>query len=251
MPENPTDNCETRILSLEHVGLYYSRRQRFFKASRYWALRDVSFDLHSGETLGVIGKNGVGKSTLLRVLAGIIAPDTGKVVLHRPGLRISLISIGAGFVPFLSGRENAILNGMMLGAAKKEILSRMDEIVAFSELNGFFDEPVNTYSTGMRARLGFSVAFHLNPDVILLDEVLGVGDEAFRKKSTAAMKERIRSDKTVVLVSHNVPLLREVCNRVIWIEDGITQAQGSVQDVLGGYLRSFEQGATKASIEKL
>jgi lipopolysaccharide transport system ATP-binding protein len=129
-------------------------------------------------------------------------------VFHRPGLRISLISIGAGFVPFLSGRENAVLNGMMLGATKKEILSRMDEIVAFSELNAFFDEPVNTYSTGMRARLGFSVAFHLNPDVILLDEVLNVGDEAFRKKSTATMKDRICSDKMVVMVSHNVPLLR-------------------------------------------
>ena len=218
------------------MGLYYSRRQRFLKRSRYWAFRDVSFDLKKGETLGIIGKNGVGKSTLLRVLAGIIAPDTGKMVVHRPDLRISLISLGAGFVPFLSGRENAILSGMLLGATKKEIDSRISDIIAFSELNGFFDEPVNTYSTGMRARLGFSVAYHVDPDVMLLDEVLGVGDEAFRKKSTAAMKKRIKSEKTVVLVSHSAPLIREVCDRLVWIENGKTRAQGQVKEVLEAYL---------------
>ena len=235
--ENPTTVDDTRILSLDHVGLYYSRRQGFLKRSRFWALQDVSFDLYAGETLGVIGKNGVGKSTLLRVLAGIIAPDTGKMVFHRPGLRISLISLGAGFVPYLSGRENAILNGLMLGATKKEIISRMNDIVAFSELDGFFDEPVNTYSTGMRARLGFSVAYHLEPDVILLDEVLGVGDEAFRKKSTDAMKQRIKSDKTVVLVSHTVPILKELCDRIVWIEGGRTRLEGQVPDVLEAYLK--------------
>lgn len=239
MSKNLTATNDTKIVSLDHVGLYYSRRQGFLKRSRFWALQDVSFDLHAGETLGVIGKNGVGKSTLLQVLAGIIAPNTGKIVIHRPGLRISLISLGAGFVPFLSGRENAILSGMMLGATKKEILSRIDDIVAFSELNEFFDEPVNTYSTGMRARLGFSVAFHLESDVILLDEVLGVGDESFRKKSTEAMKQRIRSEKTVVLVSHNVPLLKELCDRIVWIEAGRTQAQGKVPEVLGAYMKKI------------
>jgi lipopolysaccharide transport system ATP-binding protein len=240
MSQKIAGDNETKLLSLKHVGLYYSRRQRLLRRSRYWALRDVSFDLHTGETLGVIGKNGVGKSTLLRVLAGILEPNTGKLVVHRPGLRISLITLQAGFVPFLSGRENAILSGMLLGATKKEIISRIDDIIAFSELNGFFDEPVNTYSTGMRARLGFSVAYHVDPDVILLDEVLGVGDEAFRKKSTDAMKQRIRSEKTVVLVSHSVPLLREVCDRLVWIEDGRTKAQGSVTDVLSSYLSSVE-----------
>jgi lipopolysaccharide transport system ATP-binding protein len=144
----------------------------------------------------------------------LLLPDTGQMQVHRPGLRISLISLQAGFVPFMSGRENAILSGMLLGATKKEICSRMDDIVAFSELNGFFDEPVNTYSTGMRARLGFSVAYHVDPDVILLDEVLGVGDASFQKKSTAAMKERIKSDKTVVMVSHSAALVREICDRV-------------------------------------
>jgi lipopolysaccharide transport system ATP-binding protein len=249
MLQNLFDKSENKILSLHNVGLYYSRRLRFLRRSRYWALRDVSFDLHTGETLGVIGKNGVGKSTLLRILAGIIAPSAGKMVVHRPGLRISLISLGAGFVPFLSGRENAILSGMLLGATKKEILARMDHILAFSELNDFFDQPVNTYSTGMRARLGFSVAYHIDPDVILLDEVLGVGDEAFRNKSTSAMKERIKSEKTVVLVSHSVPLIREICDRLVWIEDGKTQAQGEVSEVLDAYLKSsIIVSGSKASI---
>jgi lipopolysaccharide transport system ATP-binding protein len=154
---------ESKILSLNRVGLYYIQRRGFLKRSRYWGLRDISFDLHIGETLGVIGKNGGGKSTLLRVLAGILAPDTGEVLVHRPGLRISLISLQAGFVPYLSGRENTILGGMLLGATKDEMVSRIDAIIEFSELNGFFDQPVNTYSTGMRARLGFSVAYPCGP----------------------------------------------------------------------------------------
>ena len=238
MPNNLTNDSETKILSLQNVGLYYSRRLRFFRRSRFWALQNISFDLHTGETLGIIGKNGVGKTTLLRVLARIIAPNIGRMEIHRPGLRISLISLQAGFIPYLSGRENAILSGMLLGATKKEILFRMDDILAFSELNGFFDEAVNTYSTGMRARLGFSVAYFVDPDVILLDEVLGVGDEAFRKKSTEAMKNRIQSEKTVVLVSHSLPLLKEVCDRVVWIEDGITKAQGDVESILKEYINS-------------
>jgi len=209
------------------------------RRTRYWALRDVSFDLYTGETLGIIGRNGVGKSTLLRVLAGILAPDIGQLHFHRKGLRISLISLGAGFAPYLSGRENAILSGMLLGATKNEMHERMEAIVAFSELDGFFEEPVNTYSTGMRARLGFSVAFHVDPDVILLDEVLGVGDEAFRKKSTAAMKERIKSDKTAVLVSHSIQLIKEVCDRIVWIEGGRVQVQGEVSIVLAAYLKKM------------
>lgn len=230
------DHNPTKILSLHNVGLYYSRRQRFLRRTRFWALRDVSFDLYAGETLGVIGKNGVGKSTLLRVLAGILAPDNGQIRFHRKGMRISLISLGAGFVPYLTGRENAILSGMLLGATKEEILSQINDIIAFSELDGYFDEPVSTYSTGMRARLGFSVAYHVDPDVILLDEILGVGDEAFRKKSTMAMKKRIKSDRTVVLASHSIPLLKEVCDRMVWIEEGKIKLQGDVSSVVAAYL---------------
>ncbi len=236
---NSTQDPLKRILSLRNVGVCYSRRQGFFNRSLFWALKNITFDLYRGETLGIIGKNGVGKSSLLRILAGIVLPDKGELKIHSSHLRISLISLQAGFVPHLTGRENAILNGMLLGASKKEIGLRMNEIIQFSELGSFIDEPVNTYSTGMRARLGFSVAYHVNPDVILLDEVLGVGDEAFRKKSTKAMKRLIKSEKTIVLVSHNMGILREVCNRLVWIENGITKAQGDVHDVTRYYIESI------------
>lgn len=232
------DTPSSIILSLRNIGLSYTRRQGIFKRSRFWALNDVSFDLYKGETLGIIGKNGVGKSTLLRLIAGIISPDCGEMAIYQKRMRISLISLQAGFNPSISGRENAILSGMLLGASKNAVVEHMDDIIAFSELGDFIQDPVGTYSTGMRARLGFSVAYHVNPDVILLDEVLGVGDEKFRIKSTEAMKERIRSDKTVVLVSHSVQLVRELCNRAVWIEGGITRLQGDVDDVLNGYLKN-------------
>ena len=224
-----------KILSIDNVGLYYTRRKSFFKRERFWALRKVTFDLYRGETLGIIGRNGVGKSTILRVLAGIIEPNIGSMKIYQNGLRISLISLQAGFVNLLSGRENAILSGLLLGATKNEIEKRLGDIIDFSELEDFIDQPVSTYSTGMRARLGFSVAYYIDPDVILLDEVLGVGDVAFRKKSTAAMKKRIKSDKTVVLVSHSVPLLKEVCDRIVWIEKGKTEAIGDALTIIGKY----------------
>jgi len=230
-------NPASKIISLQNVGLYYTRRQKMFGRSKFWALHNVTFDLHSGETLGVIGRNGVGKTTLLRVLAGIISPNTGNVILHKKNVRISLLSLQAGFMPALTGRENTILSGMLLGSTKNEVKADMDKIIAFSELNGFIDEPVYSYSDGMRARLGFSIAYYANPDVMLLDEVLGVGDEEFRNKSTEAMKKRIQSDKTAVLVSHSAPLLREVCDRIIWIDGGKSIAQGDVSEVLDAYLK--------------
>ena len=178
----------------------------------------------------------MGKSTLLRILAGILTPDIGQITYHIEKVRISLITLQAGFIPTLSGKENAILSGMLLGSTKKEIQSRMNQIIEFSELHEFIDKPVKTYSTGMKARLGFSVAYYSEPDVILLDEVLGVGDVEFRAKSTKAMKERIKSNKTVVIVSHNPTILSELCDRLIWIENGITMSQGNVDDVLNQYL---------------
>lgn len=232
-------NIGSRILSLHHVGLYYTRRNGMFRRSKYWALHDISLDLYSGETLGIIGKNGVGKSTLLRLLAGVISPDKGRMIVHHEKAKISLISLQAGFIPSLNGRENAILSGMLLGSTRSEIKSKLENIIIFSELGDFIDQPVHTYSAGMRIRLGFSVAFYADPDVILLDEVLGVGDENFRRKSAKAMKERIRSDKTVVIVSHSAPLLREVCDRLIWIENGITREQGVPNRVLDSYLNNI------------
>jgi lipopolysaccharide transport system ATP-binding protein len=221
------------VLSLRNVAVSYRRRTGVLQWSKYWALKDVSFDVYHGETLGVIGRNGAGKSTLLRLLAGIIAPDRGEIGVN--GCRVSLLSLQVGFIPHLTGRQNAILSGMLLGLHRREIERRMDEIVAFSELEEFIDEPVRSYSMGMRARLGFSVACQANPDVLLVDEVLGVGDMAFRKKSSEAMRERIRSNKTVVLVSHSLQIIRDLCDRVIWIDGGKNCLEGRPESVLKQY----------------
>jgi lipopolysaccharide transport system ATP-binding protein len=226
-------SSDSPVLSLRNVAVSYRRRAGVLQWSKYWALKDVSFDVYHGETLGVIGRNGAGKSTLLRVLAGIIAPDRGEIRVN--GCRVSLLSLQVGFIPHLTGRQNAILSGMLLGLHRREIERRMDEIVAFSELDEFIDEPVRAYSVGMRARLGFSVAFQADPDVLLVDEVLGVGDVAFRKKSSEAMRERIRSNKTVVLVSHGLQTIEDLCDRVIWIDSGKSREEGWVKRILELY----------------
>jgi lipopolysaccharide transport system ATP-binding protein len=218
---------------LENVGVSYERRQSLFRSQRFWALEDVTFSLYHGETLGVIGRNGAGKSTLLRLLAGIIGPDRGRVERH--GCRASLLSLQAGFLPRLSGRENALLSGILLGLSRESVLGRMSTIIEFAELEDAIDEPLHTYSAGMKARLGFAVAFQANPDILLVDEVLGVGDPQFRKKSSSALRERIRSDKTVVLVSHNLDMVRDLCNRVVWIKDRCTFREGPTEVVLKEY----------------
>lgn len=220
-------------LSLNHVGTYYWRQKGYLHKERFWALKDVSFELHHGESLGVIGRNGAGKSTLLQVLAGILRPDRGELINH--GVQVTLLSLQIGFVPYLSGRQNALLSGMLLGLYRKEVAEKMADIQNFSELGEFFDQPVSTYSSGMRARLGFSVAFQLNPDVLLIDEVLGVGDSDFRKKSSAIIREKIKSKKTVVLVSHNAETIRQLCDRAVWIEDGVSRAYGDTDHVLSAY----------------
>lgn len=222
------------VLAVRHVGVSYPRRRGLLRrAERFWALQDVSFELHHGETLGIVGRNGAGKSTLLRVLAGIISPERGKVMSN--GYRASLLSLQVGFVPHLTGRENAILSGMLLGLRRQQVKAKMSEIVSFAELEEFIDEPVGSYSAGMKARLGFAVAFQADPDILLLDEILGVGDAEFRQKSQAAMRSKIRSNKTVVLVSHSGPVIRELCDRVVWIEGGVSRAEGSTEAVLEQY----------------
>jgi len=226
----PTKKC---VMQLENVGVYYGRRQGFFHQDRFWALKDISFDLCYGETLGIIGRNGVGKSTLLKVMAKIISPNVGKIT-HN-GIRASLLSLQAGFSPHLSGRENAVLSGMLLGMRRKEVESKMNHIIAFSELEDFIDQPIKSYSSGMIARLGFAIAFQVDPELLLIDEVIGVGDAAFMMKSTIAMKKRIRSGRTVVMVSHNDALISELCDRAIWIEEGGVRAEGNVPDILEVY----------------
>lgn len=228
------------ILELNNVGLAYSEgRLRLFSRRLFWVLKNISFTLYEGETLGIIGRNGAGKSTLLRLLAGIYREDRGTVVRH--GARASLLSLNAGFAQQLTGRENAILSGILLGMRKREIEAKLDEIHEFSELGDFFDEPLHTYSSGMRARLGFSVAFQIQPEIMLVDEVLGVGDENFRVKSSAAMRQRIRDNGTVILVSHSIGTINELCDRAVWINDGETQIEGEVRTVVEAYLKHEKQ----------
>jgi len=196
-------------------------------------LDDISFDLLKGETLGVIGRNGAGKSTLLRLLAGIIQPNSGNVVNHDQ--RSMLLALNIGLNVYLTGRENAIISGMILGISRQKMLDKMDSIVSFAELESVIDDPVYTYSSGMRARLGFSVAFHADTDVILIDEVMGVGDAAFRKKSKQAMNEKIGSGGTFVIVSHQAPYVREMCDRAVWIEKGKLKMVGGAADLIEAY----------------
>lgn len=220
------------VLSLHNVGVHYRRRVKT-KDKGIWALKDISFDLYKGETLGVIGRNGVGKSTLLRVLAGIIEPDRGNII--NQGSRVSLLSLQVGFVAHLTGRENAILSAMLLGMRRDVAKNKLNEIIDFSGIGDFIDEPVGNYSSGMRARLGFAVSFAVQSDILLIDEVLGVGDDEFKKKSTAAMKERIKSSLTVVIVAHDIRTIRENCDRVLWLDKGIIVAEGKTEDVLSSY----------------
>jgi len=197
-------------------------------------LRSLSLELFRGENLGVIGSNGSGKSTLLRLLSGIYAPDEGAVDLY--GNRASLLSLQVGFVPHLSGRQNAILSGMLLGKSRAEMIDLIPDIVEYSGLHRSLENPLRTYSSGMKARLGFAVSLFADADILLIDEVLGVGDTAFREKSAATMRERVASNKTVVLVSHNPRMIRSLCSRVAWLEQGRLKEVGDTS-----LLQTYEQ----------
>jgi lipopolysaccharide transport system ATP-binding protein len=220
------------IVTMENVGVAFNAQLRVGRP-RYWALEDVSLTLARGERLGVVGRNGAGKSTLLRTIAGIIPPDRGRIM--RAKVSCQLLSLTLGFMPHLSGRDNAILSGLMLGLRYREIVRRLPAILEFSELGDFFEQPISSYSTGMTSRLGFSVALQVEPDVLLIDEVLAVGDAEFQEKSGAALRERIHGGTTVVFVSHGDAQIRQVCDRALWIEHGRSMMQGAVDDVLRAY----------------
>ncbi len=230
------------LISLKDASVFYRRQHGIFKGARsdFWALKSLAMELRSGEVLGILGRNGAGKSTLLRLLCGIIHPDQGKI-FRQPGLTCTLLSIGVGSHSTLSGRENAILNGMMLGATRKHMVQHMDRIKAFSELGEFFDEPLYTYSSGMRARLGFATALEVDPDVMLIDEVLAVGDISFQAKSGEAITDRLKSGKTAVLVSHDAATVMKLCSRVIWIEHGVVKAEGLPEVVAPEYEAAMRQ----------
>jgi len=203
----------------------------------FWALRDVSFEVSPGEVVGIIGRNGAGKSTLLKILSRITEPTGGEALLR--GRVASLLEIGTGFHPELTGRENIFLNGAILGMTRAEVRRKLDEIVAFAEIEKFIDTPVKRYSSGMHVRLGFAVAAHLEPEILIVDEVLSVGDYAFQRKCLGKMEEVSRGDgRTVLFVSHNLGSVTGLCGRAVWLAQGRVQSIGTADDVVAEYVRS-------------
>ncbi len=199
----------------------------------HWALRDVNLSIRAGEVFGLVGHNGAGKSTLLKVVARILKPTTGRVWVK--GRVAPLLGVGAGFHPELTGRENVFLNGTLLGFSQQEMEEKFEQIVAFAGLEKFIDAPLRTYSSGMRARLGFAVATDTQPDILLVDEVLAVGDVAFREKSTARMNEFIERGTTILLVSHSMNTILSICHRVAWIHQGRVHMVGETEQVVAAY----------------
>jgi len=207
-------------------------------ANEFWALKDVSFDVHKGEVVGIIGRNGAGKSTLLKILSRITTPSEGEVEIHgRVG---SLLEVGTGFHPELTGRENIFLSGSILGMRKREIEEKFDEIVKFSEIEKFIDTPAKRYSSGMYVRLAFAVAAHLDTDILLVDEVLAVGDAQFQKKSLGKMKKVGETGKTVLLVSHNMAMINNICHRAILLENGHNILDNEARTVTQKYLSNLQ-----------
>ena len=230
----PTDPSERQLLvQLRQVGLQYRVKTASGQVGKHWVLENVDLDLYRGQTIGLIGRNGAGKSSLLRVMAGLIDCDRGSVV-NRAG-RTVLLSFRLGFNNLLSGRENAIYMGLLLGMTRREIESRLDHIADFSELGEALEMPLGQYSSGMRARLGFSIAIQVDADIILIDEALGVGDHAFRQKSVALMKSWIQTDKTVVFVSHDQQHVKDLCDQVLWLENGRIVDAGQPDAVFDHY----------------
>lgn len=199
----------------------------------FWALDNVSFSIRKGEVVGIIGRNGSGKSTLLKIISGILKPTKGSVVTK--GTIAPMLELGSGFDPDLTGRENIFLNGAILGYDKEFLESKFQEILEFSELGEFMESPIRNYSSGMMMRLAFSTATLVNPEILIVDEILAVGDENFQKKSQARMKKMMSGGTTVLLVSHSLPQIREMCNRVIWLDGGQVKMMGEAQEVCDAY----------------
>ena len=225
-----------RMIRAALVHVFKSMFNRDQKES-IWALKDVSFSVKEGEVVGFVGRNGAGKSTLLKVLSKITYPTAG--TLKVKGRVASLLEVGTGFHEELTGRENIYLNGSILGMKRKEIDARMEEIVEFSGVGKFLGTPIKRYSSGMRLRLGFAVAAHLNADILLVDEVLAVGDAEFQKKCLSAMGNLSQSGRTVLFVSHNMEAVENLCSRAVWIDDGRVREDGPSRQVIGNYLATF------------
>lgn len=214
------------------VRMIFSRNS--WRHPSLWALKNVSFEIHQGEVVGIIGSNGSGKSTLLRILARITKPTTGQADLY--GRAGSLLGVGTGFHPDLTGRENIYLNGAILGMARSEITRKFDEIVAFAQIEAFLDTPAKRYSSGMYLRLAFAIAAHLEPDILLLDEVLTVADAAFQRKCLRKIKDASQEGTTVLFVSHNLTSVRQLCDRAFHLQSGELHAEGKPEAVIANYL---------------
>lgn len=222
---------------LDNIGVEYflGNRGIFSRGSKkLWALKDVSFELSSGDVLGVVGRNGGGKSTLLQVLAGILPPDQGSIIME--GSMPSLLSLSAGFRPELTGRENVYLGGIIQGLTRKEVELYVPEIQEFAGLGDFFDQPVKQYSSGMRARLGFALAMSIQSEILLIDEVLGVGDNAFQKKARQKIKDLIGNSGIAIIVSHNLTFIQEFCNKGIWLDQTLRYS-GDAESAVKAYLQ--------------
>ena len=223
----------TPLINLTDVGFTYRTLSGLFSIAKFQALKSISLDILPGETLGVIGSNGSGKSTLLKVLARIYKPDEGQIVFNAS--KISLLSLALGFDARLNGYDNAVLSSMLLGASLREAKQKVDGIIEFSELGEFAGHPIRTYSSGMRARLGFSIAVNMKADVLLIDEALAVGDARFKSKSEKAIVDKVTSSQTVVLVSHSAAQINRLCDRAVWIEKGEIVLEGKADFVTRQY----------------
>lgn len=248
---------EQPLIELRDVGVWYHlhRRKRSLKQALLtgrmhdkprvlWALRKVNLTCHRGQTVGVVGANGAGKSTLCLVLARILVPDEGTAIIR--GKTTPLFGLGTGFNNQISGRANIYLYAAFLGIPRRIVDAKMDEMIAFSELGEFIDEPIFTYSTGMRGRLGFSVAAILEPEILILDEVLGAGDRAFRAKSRARITQMMQQSKLIIIVSHSTDFLRKTCTHCLWLDHGLPRMYGPAGDVLKAYEAS--SGGAEAAI---
>jgi len=241
------------VVEFENVSKYYPLYHNFIgiknflfnlpkairelRTKKFCALNNISFKVAKGETLGIIGRNGAGKSTILGLIAGVLKPTVGKI--NVCGKVVGLLELQAGFHPDLTGYENIILNGILLGLTKKEILKKVDQIIDFSELKDFIDQPIRTYSSGMLARLGFSCAINIDADIILIDEVLAVGDIEFQKKCYQKIEEIKKQHKTIVFVSHDLDAVKKLCTRVILLDRGEIIKDGNPQEVIETYKKSF------------
>lgn len=226
----------------------FDKKRRTKKKNEFWALKDVSFEVEQGEVVGIIGSNGAGKSTLLKVISGVMKPTKGKVQVG--GAISPMIELGAGFDPELTARENIYLNGAILGYSKKFLDEKFDDIVEFSELRQFLDVPVKNFSSGMTAKLAFSIATVVNPEILIVDEILSVGDIKFQEKSKNKMMEMINGGTTVLYVSHSIESIKELCTKVVWLEHGVVQKVGKPNKICDEYYDNMIDGSNTKKKKK-